>query len=877
MNANPPRSPEEYLEIATAETAQARRAPLRIYLGMCPGVGKTYTMLEDARRLHAEGTAVLAGIIETHGRVETGSLLTGIPQLPRLEIPYRGAVLHEFDLDAALQLRPPLILVDELAHSNAPGVRHPKRWQDVHELLDAGIPVWTTVNIQHVESLHDAVAGITGVRVPESVPDSFFDEAAEIRLVDLTPDQLRDRLEAGKVYLGERAALAANHFFREGNLSALREMALRFTAGKADRDKRRYMRRHFIEGPWRAGERLMVAVGSSPHSARLVRITRRLAGDADATWIAVHVDTGAPEDEPAKERLAANLALARALGGEVVSFTAEDTIRGLLAVARRENVSQIVAGKGLGAPWFSRLLGHDISRRLVAESGDIDVHLVHPDLDRGLAAPRTPVPRLRMPTKTLVLVPCILAISTLAGVLLEPAIGYRGVAMIYLLASALAGLILAPWASVTLAVIGCLAWNFFFTTPRLSFTMVETGDALFMAATLVVAAIVASLTSRLRRRETASHEREERARALYQLTRVTSATTSLAQGARLALRQVETVFHCPGALLVGDGAAGLRTEAGRAPDPSELAVCQWSFAHQQPAGRHTGTLPSSAVLAFPLAVNGKPAGVLAVWPSDASLASPIQRDLLETFATHFCVLLEREAHLDDLRAAGFAEESRRLQRALLDHVSHEIKTPVAVIHAAAAHLRAGSPDPRAAPLIAEISQAAARLNRVFNQLVTLSRAEAGLIQPSLQWCDATDLLHEVAETVNDPRMAVSGATFSFNSDPALLHTALTNLVSNGLENSEPTNRVDLQAAETADGIRFTVTSHGAPIPEADRERIFERFARGSTSPGGLGLGLPIARCFVEALGGNLALDRSDEGATVFSVSLPRQQPPPAPK
>jgi two-component system sensor histidine kinase KdpD len=860
-------APEEFLELARHEES-SEKGQMRLYLGMCPGVGKTYAMLEDARRLRQEGVNVLAGLVETHGRTETETLLDGFPLLPRCVIEYRGATLREFDLDEAIRCRPQILLVDELAHENLPSCRHPKRWQDVEELLNAGINVWTTLNIQHVESLRDAVMGITGIRVQETVPDTFLERASEIRVMDLTPKQLQDRLKSGKVYLGERATTAAENFFREGNLKALREMALRFAARKVDVEKRDYMRRHLISGPWRTGERFLVAVSGSPHSERLIRIACRLAQAHDAGWVAAHVHSDQNMSEEAAQRLSDNLSLARSLGGEVISLPSEDTVVGILRLARRENVTQIIAGKSLDDSWWLRLRGNRIADRLHKESGGIDILLVHPgeSSERRPSAPRQFPSSGQWTKEAASAVGCLTGISLL-GLLVEDWIGHQSVALLYLLGTAIMGLYLSRGVVIGMALAGGVAWDFFFTDPRLSFSMLNREDFFLLLTSLTVAMIVVELTTRLKQRETASRCSEERSQALYRLTRVISASASLAQGVRAALAQVESSFSCQASLLGRSANDRLEILGGHPVTDKEESVCFWTFSQGQPAGRFTNTLPESSILAVPLAVNGKIEAVLVVWPSDDQLSSPVQRDLLETFAAHFCVLLERENHQRSQRETLLLDRSRKFQRALLDHFSHEIKTPVAVIQGAADHLLSqDKKEGQKKELLEEIRQAAARLNRVFTQLVTLSRAEAGLIEPRYEICDAKDLMEEIVSGVKTASIHLKNGNFTFRTDPTLLHTVLDNLIQNAIQHGQ--GPVKLAACRNGDKIRFLVTNRGTPIPDQDREKIFERFHRGGNSgTGGMGLGLPIARQFAALIGGQLTLAASNSEQTVFALDF----------
>ncbi|MGH8017599.1 MAG: ATP-binding protein [Opitutaceae bacterium] len=875
MTPDSRRDPDALLAAARVEDEKRVRGEPRVYLGMCPGVGKTYTMLDDGRHHATSGRVVLVGLAETHGRAETEALMAGLEVLPRREISYRGTTLSEFDLDAALARRPELVLVDELAHTNAPGSRHPKRWQDVRELLESGIDVWTTVNIQHVESLRDEVAKITGIRVQETLPDSFFDFADEIRLVDLTPDQLRRRLREGKVYLGDSAQDAARNFFREGNLSALREMALRFTAQRVDREMRDYMRRHLIEGPWRSGERLLVAVGSSPFSERLIRLTRRLAASLRASWLAVHVEAGESAGEESRGRLAANLALARSLGAEVISVGGGDTAAAILEVARRENVSQIVVGKPLGLPWWQRILGRSIADRLTRESGEIDLVLVHPNEAHDISESRR-VRRDRAAMKyrstEWATVAGLLAGATVAGLLSESWIGYRSIPMLYLLVITLAGLFLHRWAVLLLAFASALTWSFFFTEPRVTLTMLHREDFFLLFAFLAVAFVLGHLTTRLRRREQASREGEERASTLYQLTRSIAASVDFAQGVRRALRQIHEVFNAEPALVLVDQNGGLEPAAGAAMSARELSVCHWAATHRRASGRFTDTLPESSILAIPLLADGRAAGVLIVRPKDETLQSPLRQDLLEAFGAHLSVLIEKESFQRSAREGKVAAASQKLQRALLDQVSHELKTPVAVIGAAAQRLSsAPSDDPG---MIEEIKQAAVRLNRVVTQLVTLSRVEAGLIQPQIEVCDARDLLDEVVADMgsSSDRVRISCEDFEFRADPGLLHTAIGNLLSNAVQYSPKDAPVILKARREDTGRAcFEVTNQGVVITAEERRQIFERFARGAAArPGGMGLGLSIARHFIEALGGRVELAESGGDGTTFRILLPRE-------
>lgn len=825
---------------------------LRIYLGMCPGVGKTYEMLLAAQQRQEEGRTVLVGWIETHGRVETTAVAAGLKRVPPRTVEHRGVQLEEMDLDAILAARPSVAVVDELAHTNAPGSRHPKRYQDVLELLAAGIDVFTTVNIQHIESRRDAVAAITGVMVRETVPDSVIDRADEVELVDLTPEQLRQRLAEGKVYLGDRAARAGEAFFREGNLKALREMALRIVADHADREVRRHMKDNAIKGPWRSRERLLVAVAPSPHAGRLIRLGRRLADGLDATWIAAHADTGTVLDEASRDRLSANLALARSLGAEVVSVSGTDAAESLVELARRENVTQIIAGKALHRQVWQR----GLSDRLVRLSGEIDVLLVHPGASAAGRHPAARNPSGAGWWRDIGLAAGLLAAGSALGLLLEPAIGYRSVTLLYLLLVASSGLFLRPGAVLGLAVTSAAAWNFLFTYPRMSFSMWKMEDIVLLVTFVVVAGIVGYQASRLRRRERASREDATRARTLYELINAITGEGDPGQALERGLRQAGNIAEGEAVLLLAGDRGELRRVAGIELTAKELSVCHVAAESGESAGRFTATLPESTVLALPLRAGDRTLGVCAVRPQTSALASPLRRDLLDAFAAQAAVLLQRnEAETSRRRAA-----SHDLQRALLDNVSHELKTPAAVMRSGVERLR----HDLSSPVIDEMDAAARRLDRVTTQLVTLSRVEAGMVEPRMEWCEARDLLDEVAGEVKDERLAVEAPDgLTFHADPQLLHGALVNLIRNALDYS--VGGVELRAGRTGTQVEISVADRGPGVPPD----AFERFSRGGEAkPGGLGLGLSIARHFVEAQGGTLEARGREGGGSILAICLP---------
>lgn len=854
MPEDPRPDPDALLAAIRSDESKAKRGRLKVFFGMCPGVGKTYAMLEDARRKVNEGVEVVVGIVETHGRAETLAMIEGLPVAPRVEIEHRGTKLTELDLDALLMWRPKLVLVDELAHTNAPGSRHPKRYQDVLELLDGGIDVFTTLNVQHVESRSDSVRQITGITVRETVPDSVLDAADEIELVDLTPEQLRARLAEGKVYLGERAATAAENFFCAENLTALREMALRVTAEHVDRDLRALRQGQNVTTPWKAGARIMVAVSASPHSEELIRWARRAASAMEASWLAAHVERpGTPEDEA---RVTRHLALARRLGGEVISTTGTDVGEALLRIARQHNVTQIIAGKSELTGWRSWVRTSPV-RWLLERSGDIDILLVgdqkfapvllawrewFADRPRNFAAAVG-----------------IAAGVTLVGLLLLPLIGYWTVALIYLLAVTLAGVVLRRGAILLLATLSALAWDYLFIPPRLTLSIGKTEDWAMFGTFFVVALVVGQLTARLRERERAESEREGRATALYRVSRALAAGNGLDQALCAALAEIgsEAAVLLPGPNGLDRHAASVLTVSAK-----EESVAAWAFQNRQPAGRFTDTLPESEALHLPLLMGDRAEGVLAIRLTTAPTLA--QRELLEAFAAQLAIALAKERALRAESDARVARDSEKLQKTLLDSVSHELKTPLAAIHGA---LESPTPD------LAEIRSATRRLRRVVEELLDVTRIESGLVQPLREWCDVTELLHEarVRADLAEPALALAPheALPPISVDASLVTHALAILFSNATTHGAAAEPPMVSAHRDGEWIVIAVADRGLGFPVGDEERVFARFYRAADArPGGLGLGLAIARRLVEVHGGTITAENRPGGGARFTVRLP---------
>jgi two-component system, OmpR family, sensor histidine kinase KdpD len=855
--------PDKILARLKREETESARGKLKIFFGMSPGVGKTYAMLQAAQQKLQQGTEVVIGIVETHGRKETEALTEGMPIMPRSQVEYRGTKLEEMDLDAILTWHPGLAVVDELAHTNAPGSRHPKRYQDVLELLDAGIDVYTTLNVQHVASRSDTVRQISGITISETVPDTVLDLADEINLVDLTPEQLRGRLAEGKVYLGERAEWAAKNFFKESNLTALREMALRLVAEHVDRDLRDIMSEQKIAGPWKSGDRLLVAVSASPYSERLIRYTRRLAASMEASWMVANIERPRPLGQEEQARLTRYLALARQLGAEVVSTPGTDVGEVLLRIARQHNVTQIVIGKPLGS-WWTSFFRRDPLRWLMRHSGNIDIHMIPADESAPPWRSETIEEHLaRAPWRDFGTALLIAAVVTAVSLSIFDYTGYWAVALFYLLAVVLAATRLRRWPTLFLAALSALLWDFLFIPPRFTFYITHFHDFMMFGAYFVIAIVIGHLATQLREREQSERRREERATALYRLTRALAASRDLDEALPKVLKLIKDSFQA-------DAAVWLRDESGLSlhptnsfrPSSKDESVAVWAFQKKQSAGRSTDTLPDADSLNVPLVTGDRAEGVLTV-----RLANPPtleQRELIDAFASQLALFVNKERTLEESRETQLARQSQKLQKTLFDSVSHELKTPLAAMTAA---LQQPQPD------CVELQQAARRLTRTVDHLLDATRLESGLLQPVREWCDPGEIVRDAVLASglkkNAVRVSVADNLPAISVDSRLIQQALGSLLSNAVGHGKSDQPIEVSAARDDSMLVLSVADHGLGLAPGEEHKVFEKFYRGlRTRPGGLGLGLSIARQLVEAHGGEIVAQNRDGGGARFSIRLP---------
>ena len=874
--------PDALLARVQDQERKEARGRLRIYFGASAGVGKTYAMLAAARKLQAEGRPPLAGVVETHGRSETAALLDSLELLPPKILSYRGKSLAEFDLDAALARHPDLILVDELAHSNAPGSRHPKRWQDVEELLDAAIDVFTTMNVQHLESVNDVVGGITGVRVAETVPDTVFDEADEVVLVDLPADELLARLSSGKVYQGPQAERATRNFFRKGNLIALRELALRRTADRIEDDVRAYRVEKSIDTVWKTAGALLACVGPRVDGEHVVRSTARLAGQLGAGWHAVYVETPALQRLPAarRERTLLALKLAKDLGASTAVVAGADIAAGLVDYAREHNLSKIVLARGHRTwPWRTPHI-----RRIAAMAPDIDLLEVgdpaHPPAEPR-AGPQAQPAHGGMKTW---LACALAAASSLATALVAtpmlPYLDLANIAMLFLLTVVLVAVRLGRAASVVATCVGVACFDFLFVPPRFSFAVSDLQYLVTFGVMLAVGLITGHLTAGLRFQALVAAHRERRSRALYEFARELSGALQTEQIFDTTRDFIQRTFRARAIMLLPD--ADGRLQAPAQPQdlgPVDMGIAQWSYDRAESAGLGTDTLPASPLFYLPLVAPMRTRGVLAIQPERQRwMLIPEQREQLDTFAALAAIALERVHYIEVAQGALVSMESERLRNSLLAALSHDLRTPLTLLVGLSESLTRSRPALGAAQQ--ELAQAlhdeALRMSALVANLLDMARLQSGEIRLHLEWQaleEAAGTALRLSASLLGAHTVTTGIPQDFplvRFDAVLLERVLCNLLENAAKYTMPGSRIDISAALNEDYATLTVADDGSGIAPGREEEMFEKFTRGEreSARSGVGLGLAICRAIVEAHGGRIRYGRSMLGGAAFIVSLP---------
>jgi two-component system, OmpR family, sensor histidine kinase KdpD len=912
--AEPP-SAESVLEELQTKEEEDRRGKLKIFFGMCAGVGKSYAMLQEAHERKREGKDVVIGFVQTNVREEIRLLASGLERIPLKNLTNIGPALEEMDIDAVLARKPDIVLVDDLAHPNTPGTRHAKRCNDVIELLDNGINVFTTLNVQNLESRIDTIRQITGVEIRETVPDSFLEDADDIELIDIAPDELLQRLAEGKIYPPEQVPEAANGFFRKGNLTALREMALRLTAERVDQELRDYLEeQHYVE-TWKSGERLMVAVGPSPFSKPLVRWTRRLAYTMDAPWIAISVETTRQLSDGARSQLSENLALAKELGAEIITTVDDDLVGGIVRAAKENNVSQIIVGKPFAAPDESllrrirtRITGSSKTfiDRLIAESGTIDVYAIRVEDATLPGRKKFTLSEFRSQPKQYAAAAAIVALFALAVEIVPnhilDFINYHTIGMILLFFTTILALYFGRGPVILAGIVGAVLWDFLFIPPRFSFSITQTQDGFMFALYLVISIVMGILTSRIKTQERAVRQREERTSALYQLAKDLAAAGTNASVLEKAVFHISKIFHAEVLLFAkhdGDLLDNILHKASTA-KPSddtqdrEYGTAAWVFVNQKNAGRFTSTFPSAVAYYTPLSSTREHFGVLGVMFAEGVNFTIDQKALLESFVSQITSALEREMLNEESQQMQLQEEAERLHSTLISSITNELRTPITEIIEASEDLQHERLDVANAETIAQrkvlasdIQQATTRLTTLVANLLNMTRIQAGKINVHLEWHDIHDLVgvamarlrKELANHI--VRVEIPSDFPQVKMDFVLMEQALVSLVQNAVQHTPQETPIKIIATEQHTKERgkelvLTVADGGQGLPSDELNKIFDKFYRApGTDNEGAGLGLAITKGLVESHKGTISAQNRKVGGMKFIITLPMNEQVPA--
>jgi two-component system sensor histidine kinase KdpD len=877
--------PEALLQQAAGEA----RGHLKVFLGAAPGVGKTYEMLLSGMARRREGVDVVVGLVETHGRAETEALLDGFEIVPRRSVEYKGRRLAEMDVDAVLKRKPSLVLVDELAHSNAPGSRHPKRYMDVEDLLAAGIDVYTTVNIQHVESLNDVVQQITRIRVRETVPDAFLDRADEIEVIDLTPADLIRRLKEGKVYVPKTAERALSHYFSPGNLTALRELALRRTAQRVDQQLLNHMQAHAIPGPWAAGERVLVVVNEHPKAAALVRYARRMAERLSAHWVVLYVETprSLRLSEAARDRIAEALRLAERLGGEAVTIPGRELAREILGYAAKNNFSHIIIGRSNRSRLHEMVFG-SVTYELVRLAGNIAVHVVAGDESE---VPAEKTVRARTATAPFDIRPYLVSavlvgIALGVGEVLVRFLSVQNVALVFLTAVLVSAVAFGLRAALFSCLFSVFAFNFFFLPPHYSITIADPENVVALFFFLVVALIASNLTASVRTQAMMARERARTTEELYRFSRKLAGIASMEDLLWAISSQVASMLKVRVVLFL-PAHGSLELKAAWPPEDvaeeADLAAAKWSWESNRPAGRGADTLPGARRLFLPMRTGRGPVAVIGIDNDKTGpILTPDEGRLLDALSDQAGLAIERVNLAADIETARRAAERDKLQAALLTSISHDLRTPLASILGAASSM-AGLPDltpEDRSELLSTIQEEAERLNRFIANLLDMTRLEAGAIEPNTSMVDLGEVVGSAlgrAEKVlagHRVRRLLASDLPMLRLDPVLFEQVLFNLLDNAAKYAPAGTAIELRAWREGASVHLEVLDEGRGIPEADLERVFDKFYRvrkGDSQRAGTGLGLAVCRGFVEAMGGSIEAGNRSDGGAVFSITLPLPQ------
>jgi len=876
-------NPDELLASLKLEEEKSKRGKLKIFFGMCAGVGKTYTMLETAQAEKLKGSDIIIGYVETHNRKETADLLTGFEIIPRKSYEYKSTTVHEMDLDAIIARKPGTVVVDELAHTNALGSRHTKRFQDVLELLDNGINVYTTVNVQHLESRSDTVAQITGIIVRETIPDEIFENADEIEVIDLTPDELLQRLAEGKIYTPERSKEAIESFFRKGNITALREMALRIVADRVDRQLHEYMQLKRIKGPWKSGLHLLVAVSYTQQSAKLMRWAKNLSYTMGGDLQAVYVETSHKLSTTENTQLNKNINLARQLGVKFRFITSTDMVKAIVDFAQKENITHIIIGKPRVRNLLTLLRLGNFVNKLIRYSGNIDVYILGSDIKSTDKFKETvSMPSFTTNIRQYYISSLIIVFTAAICFLLKEFIGYQVVSFALLFVVSTLAFFFGTGPILLSAALSAFIWDFFFIPPPYSLHVDKPEDMLMLIMFFIIALLSGVLTSRIKNQEMKIRIREERTNALYQLTRELSTATGIEEVINIAKNDIKKYFNFKSLIILKNDINQLvypgEYDENIKLSKNDMSIAEWTFQHSAKAGKHTDTLPSGNFTFYPLKGNQMNLGVIAIQQNNVFTQGEDQ--FWEAFLSQISGKFEREYLRNMAKQAFVLNESDKLYKTLFNSISHELRIPVATIMGASDSLLSTQhPEEIRKELSQEIFKASQRLNRLIENLLNMSRLESGRISPRLDWCDIHDLINKVSENLREElkpfhlHVVIPEDMPFVKIDFGLMEQILYNLIYNATQYASSSTNLRVKAFYDDGILSMQVMDRGPGFPPAEIALIFNKFYRVEGSKaGGTGLGLSIAKGFTEAHRGTITVENRQNGGATFTIKIPTEIP-----
>ncbi len=871
--------PDELLASLINEEEKSKRGKLKIFFGMCAGVGKTYTMLQTAQAEKLKGSDIIIGYIETHNRKETAELAEGFELIPRKVYEYKSTPLTEMDLDSIISRKPQIVLVDELAHTNSTGSRHAKRYQDVQEILENGINVYTTLNVQHLESRSDTVAQITGIVVRETLPDEIFESADEVELVDLTPDELLQRLSEGKVYNQERSQEAILNFFRKGNITALREMALRIVADRVDKQLHDYMQHKRIRGPWKSGLHLLVAIDYQQQSTRLLRWAKNLSYSMGANIQAIYIETSKELTKKEHEQLDKNINLTKQLGIKFRIITNYDIVKAIVDFAQKENVTHIIVGKPRIRNIISMFKLGNFVNRLIRYSGNIDVYILGADSQaKDHFKERVSIPSFTSNISQYLILTFFVLLTSIISYIIKDIIGYQAVSFILLFLISFLSLFFGTGPILVASTLSALIWDYFFIPPQFTLHFEKPVDMLMLLMFFIIALLNGILTSRVRRQEKKIRIREERTQALYQLTRELNMATGTEEVTKVAVKSIQKYFKLACAIILKNDSDQLDQQVKHDSEiilsENEWSIASWVFRHSVKAGKNTDTLPSSEYTFYPLRGYKDNVGVIAV--KHSIIFTQGEEEFWEAYISQISGKYEREYLRNAARKAYVLNESDKLYKTLFSSISHELRIPVATIMGASDTLLSQKyPEETKIKLYSEINTAAVRLNRLIENLLNMSRLESGRITPHPDWCDVHDLANTVADNLN-----LELIPFRFTTvippdmplvyiDYGIIEQVLHNLVLNATQNAPVGSNIRLKFFYDNDNLSIQVMDRGQGFPESELAFIFNKFYRGKDAQaGGTGLGLSIVKGFIESHHGTVTAENRQNGGAIFTIKLP---------